>query len=170
MQYFVSYFRCLGPIQYNAKYIHFVKLYCSKITQGFFLTQTSLSDDIRQFDRLTSVATQNHSSLPKRAVLFFFFSATSLPMPFHLLRIHYILIDEYVKIQLSLNRPLRIARTPVWRIILCSVYSHGPVGIFITAVVTLHCSWLLYLYLQMECEFLEGRKMFYSFYFCIPSI
>lgn len=91
MQYFVSYSHCLGPIEYNVKHIHFVKLYCSKITQ-VSLTQTSPSKYLT-LGSLTDLplATQStHYSLNVSCfyllllLLLLFADATPLTMLFHL--------------------------------------------------------------------------------------
>lgn len=79
------------PYNYNVKYIHFAKLYCSTITQVSNANWFIKVFDIRQFDK--PVAIQNHSLLPKSALLFFP-AATSLLMLFHLPTIPFILVFD----------------------------------------------------------------------------
>lgn len=48
-------------MEYNVKYIHSLKLHCSKVIQGFFSSiHISSSFALRQFDRFTAATQSTH--------------------------------------------------------------------------------------------------------------
>lgn len=148
------------PYSCNVKHIHFAKLYCSKITPFPNANQFIKVCDIRQFDKPSSVAVQNHSPFPGNALPFFPAALSSL-MLFHLPPMPFILIFEDPA---ELEWATKESRASLGsKGSFSASGSRGPIRIFIPAVVTPHGSSLPHLSLRLECELLEGRKCSFSF-------